>query len=389
MNKAIVTSKDGIVRTIVMDENLRPEQLILSKHSDITLGSVYVGRVADVKKNLKACFVNITPDIKGFLAFEEFTHAGLEIPHEGDIIVVRVLKEPVKTKGYSLSIDIEISGEYCVISDHGNGIHYSKQLDSGEKENIKAAFKERGIAGDTKTVPGSKLPGSVIIRTNASLSVIDEVISEIEKIGATVSDIVKYGNSRTLYSCLYREKPSYLKTLTDLRSDSFDEIITDDEKIFEEIAGVFPDKARLYNNENISLNALYNVERAVKNATDKTVYLPCGGYIIIERTEAMTVIDVNSGKYGVLRDHAEMVRKVNIEAAKEIAYQLRYRNISGMILIDFINPELKKDEEELLTLLKNLFKDDKCKTNVYGFTNLKLVEISRQKIRASVYDFDM
>ena len=103
----------------------------------------------------------------------------------------------------------------------------------------------------------------------------------------------------------------------------------------------------------------------------------------------MTVIDVNSGKYGVLRDHAEMVRKVNIEAAKEIAYQLRYRNISGMILIDFINPELKKDEEELLSLLKTLFKDDKCKTNVYGFTNLKLVEISRQKIRASVYDFDM
>ena len=119
-----------------MDEDLKPEQLILSRKTDITLGSVYVGRVADVKKNLKACFVNITPEIKGFLAFEDFEHAGLDIPHEGDIIVVRVLKEPVKTKGYSLSIDIEISGEYCVVSDHGNGIHYSKQLDGDEKEKI-------------------------------------------------------------------------------------------------------------------------------------------------------------------------------------------------------------------------------------------------------------
>jgi len=368
-----------------MDEDLKPEQLILSRKTDITLGSVYVGRVADVKKNLKACFVNITPEIKGFLAFEEFEHAGLDIPHEGDIIVVRVLKEPVKTKGYSLSIDIEISGEYCVVSDHGNGIHYSKQLDNDEKEKIKAALKEKTIGCDAKKV----YTGSVIIRTNASVSVIDEVISEIERIGAIVSDIVKFGKNRTLYSCLYKERPSYLKTLTDLRTDSFDEIVTDDEELFSEISEVFPERARLYDNENISINALYNVERAVRNATDKTVYLPCGGYLVIERTEAMTVIDVNSGKYGVLRDHAEMVKKVNTEAAKEIAYQLRYRNISGMILIDFINPELKKDEEELLTLLKTLFKDDKCKTNVYGFTNLKLVEISRQKIRASVYDFDM
>ena len=377
-----------------MDEDLKPEQMILSRKTDITLGSVYVGRVADVKKNLKACFVNITPEIKGFLAFEEFEHAGLDIPHEGDIIVVRVLKEPVKTKGYSLSIDIEISGEYCVVSDHGNGIHFSKQLDNDEKEKIKAVLKEKRIGYEVKTgsdgdPADTELPGSVIIRTNASVSVIDEVISEIERIGAIVSDIVKFGKNRTLYSCLYKERPSYLKTLTDLRTDSFDEIVTDDEELFKEIGEVFPDKAVLYKNENISINALYNVERAVRNATDKTVYLPCGGYLVIERTEAMTVIDVNSGKYGVLRDHAEMVKKVNTEAAKEIAYQLRYRNISGMILIDFINPELKKDEEELLTLLKTLFKDDKCKTNVYGFTNLKLVEISRQKIRASVYDFDM
>jgi ribonuclease G len=176
--------------------------------------------------------------------------------------------------------------------------------------------------------------------------------------------------------------------LTDLREDSFNEIICEDLELYDFVRVVFPGKVRLHTDERISLSSLYSTKRSIELATQKKVNLKSGGYIVIEPTETMTVIDVNSGKFSNKKESKEeMIRHINKEAATEVAYQLKLRNISGMILVDFINFEDKKDENDLIEYFKMLVKDDNCKVNIYGFTRLKLLEISRQKIRGSVYDY--
>ena len=375
MHKVVITRYKNLIVAIEYSSSMKPVRIFPSKESKVTLGSIYVGRVSNIKPELNAAFVDFTPELTGYLPLEECDYK-LKI---GDILPVRVVKEPVKSKLYSLSPMIQIVGEYCVVSPSFDTVTFSKKL---SPETVKGIRRRFAFREDLDKAYGA------IIRTNASLENVDALINEYLRLDELVKDIDKYKESRTLYSCLYFENPGFVKALMDLKEDSFNEILCEDLEIYNYVKSVFPAKVKLHDDERISLSALYSTKRSIDLATQKKINLKSGGYIIIEPTETMTVIDVNSGKHTRKNEERnEMIRVVNNEAATEVAYQLKLRNISGMILVDFINYEDKKDEDDLIEYLKYLVADDKCKVNVYGFTKLKLLELTREKVRGSIYDY--
>jgi ribonuclease G len=375
MHKVVVTRYKDLIAAIEYSSSLKPVRIFFSKQSKVTLGSIYIGRVSNIKPELNAAFVEFTNEFTGYLPLDE-----CEIKlKEGDLIPVRVVKEPVKSKLYSLSTKLEIVGEYCVVSSSSDTVTFSKRLSADDVKLFKKAFSK---------VPELESAYGAIIRTNASPDNMDALISEYIEFDKRLKNIDQYKENRTLYTCLYYENPGFVKSLTDLREDSFNEIICEDLELYDFVRVVFPGKVRLHTDERISLSSLYSTKRSIELATQKKVNLKSGGYIVIEPTETMTVIDVNSGKFSNKKESKEeMIRHINKEAATEVAYQLKLRNISGMILVDFINFEDKRDENDLIEYFKMLVKDDNCKVTIYGFTRLKLLEISRQKIRGSVYDY--
>lgn len=373
MNKLVITRRSDLYLVIEYCDG-EPVRIFPAQKEAVTLGSIYVGRVSKVKKELGAAFVDFLPGITGFLPIEQN-----RVIKEGRNILVRVIKEPIKTKGYTLSEVLEVSGDYCVLSNKGPDIHCSSKLD----KDISTELKKR-LESD---LPRDHFGG--IIRTAASESVYESLLSEYKSLNRVLSDIVEYGPSRSLYSCVYKEKPTYLKVISDLKSDFIEEIITDDKEIYDDIAKMHIGNVVFHSNEDISLEAKYRVKHAIALATDSQVYLNCGGYLVIEPTEALTVIDVNSGKFDLKKNRDEMIKKVNFEAAEMVAKQLMLRNISGMIVVDFINFSNPSDEDELLSYMKTLLRKDNCKCKVYGFTALKFMEIARQKIRASIYDYNI
>ena len=198
---------------------------------------------------------------------------------------------------------------------------------------------------------------------------------------------------RTCYSCLYRPESGYLTEIRDTPQEQYEEILTDDPALYEEIRAFLERSCpqafsalRLYQDSAVSLRNLYGLPAKIREACGKRVWLKSGGYLVIEPTEALTVIDVNSGKYTGKKGTRDTFRLINREAALEIARQLRLRNLSGIILVDFISMEKKEDEKELLQLLSAELKKDPVKTAVVDMTPLGLVEITRKKVRRSIYE---
>lgn len=187
---------------------------------------------------------------------------------------------------------------------------------------------------------------------------------------------------RTLYSCLYQEDPEMISVLKDLPISSYDEVLTDDERLYQLLAESNVKNVRFYQDDQLSIWALYSLESGLKQATEKKVWLPSGGYLVIEPTEAMLVIDVNTGKGSIQKGTREcgIALKVNLEAAKEIARQLRIRNISGMIMVDFINMKSKEEEQFLMEKLAGYLAEDTVKTRLIDMTPLGIVEITRKKV---------
>ena len=187
--------------------------------------------------------------------------------------------------------------------------------------------------------------------------------------------------------CLYKEKPLYVNHILGFPNDYIDEIITDDDNIYDTICAYLPEnermKVRLYKDEMLELYKLYDVKKQLEQASAQKVWLKCGGYIIIEQTEALTSIDVNSGKCISKKSgeaaKEDTVYKVNSEAANEIARQIKLRNLSGIIIIDFINMKSEDNTQKLMSGLRHLFKNDKVTTTLIDITKLGLVEVTRKR----------
>lgn len=355
------------------------------------IGDIYVGRVKDVVKNINAAFIEFEKNVVGYYSLiENHTPVYLNKKNtdklcEGDTILVQIKKEAVKTKSLTLTSDISLAGKYIVLNLNKSGVGISSKIKDIEfKSNVTKVLED--------IINNSEFNIGVVVRTNAVNADLEDIKNELTLLIKRYSNIVETAKTRTIYTKVYSEDKEYLKMLKGAYEGEIDEIVTDDINVYEDILNVYSEdvnnkfKVKFYEDEILPLYKLYSIESLIKDVLSKKVWLKSGGYLVIEPTEAMTVIDVNTGKCTKGKDIEKTSYNINIEAAEEVAYQLKLRNISGIIIIDFINMSSEENKSDLINYLKRLIAKDRIKTDFIEMTKLELVELTRKKVEKPIYE---
>lgn len=351
---------------------------------EFLLNSIYIAKVKNISKNINAAFVELFDGQMAFLPLDDvidcpFVTSSDGRLREGDEIPVQIIKEAVKTKDPVVTTKLSINGAYCVVSldKRKGGFQFSKKLSAGQKNAIKASLTE--LSTDSY---------AVVIRTGAGeLTDYTNLAEELRALTAQMDEIILRAKTRTCFSCIYQGTPSYIEYLHHISDLGYEEIVTDIPQVYEALQTYYKGimSVRFYE-DTFPLKKLYSIDSKMDELFSKQIYLKSGGTIVIEYTEAMTVIDVNTGKCVAKKDKDTLNYQINLEAAREIAKQLRLRNISGIIIVDFINMDNKEYEKKLILELKQLLKLDSVPSNYVDMTSLGLVEITRKKVRKPVYE---
>lgn len=386
--KLILTKWKQNIGAFGFEDNQLVEANIFDSMQEICVGDIYLGRVNKVLPNINAYFVKIgVTEI--FLPFSETD----KTYKSGDNILIQIKKEASKGKQPLGTTCLSLAGMYCVISNEPYSVEVSSKLDFAQrkywKEELEQFLDSGKISEEDKELLSKYC---VIIRTNITeCENVSDITPEWLSLARKLNYILEKGIYHNIYTKLYTEKQGYISYLKNVSHDSLEEIVTDDINVYEELNNFFEEqsdmrsKLRLYTDE-FSLLKLYSLESKVQEALNKKVWLKCGGFLMIEPTEALTVIDVNSGKFEKKGDSENYYKKVNEEAAEMIARQIKLRNISGIIIVDFINMQSEKNQKDLLKLLSEYVSKDKVKTCVIGMTPLGLVEITRKKIEKPIWE---
>lgn len=295
---------------------------------------------------------------------------------EGDEILVQVIKDALKTKDPVVTTKLSIFGSNVILTNFDTQIGVSSKLD---KE--MAALLRKAVL--SKCADHEKEGYGIIVRTNAK-NVEDKAVSQdAYSVAQKYNQIIKKAPHQVLYSCVYHGMSDYLLLMKTIDFATVEWIKTDCDDIYDSLFteyGIYdhaPEKIMRYDDSAISLSTLYGIRGLIDNLTSRRVWLDCGGNIIIEQLETLTFIDVNSAKN--ISSGSNSILKTNMEAAKEIARQLRLRNISGMIIIDFINMKSEASKDTLIEELKRYIKDDNTVCTFVDITKLGLVELTRKK----------
>ena len=299
----------------------------------------------------------------------------------GDELLVQVLKDGVKTKAPVVSTNLNFTGRYFVLTTkRKDELGISNKLGEEDRKRLSeyARKKEEDAFG-------------MIIRTNAKNASEEELDAEFAYLKEVHDKVVNYGVHRSVFSLLMQDEAPYIKQLRNIRQDELEEIITDDKEIFDQAYEFLKahqpadmDKLRFYDDASYSLWKLYGLETMLDDATRTRVWLKSGGYLVIEPTEALTVIDVNTGKYEGGKNADATFVKINQEAAVETAKQLRLRNISGIVIIDFIDMQTEADKLDVLSTLNRELKKDPVRATLVDMTKLNLAEVTRKKVKRSL-----
>ncbi len=381
------------------------------------VGAIFLARVKDVVPNISACFVEISPGELCFLPLKDAKELLLlnRKPDgrilAGDEFPVQIVRDAQKTKQASVTAHISFSNEYFAVSFGSPKIGISSKLDSAQKEALDRLLTETGIQKDKKFVQSlvaddfteaPSLPQlGLIVRTGAACFCEETDVSAKEAAFSDAFEAFLKELKAFLKSCMHRTALSCIKEADGVVEkllnqmifpEEFSEIITDVPEIYTETEAYLskhslPVTLRLYQDTMLSLSKLYSLEQKITEALSERVWLKSGGYLVIQPTEALTVIDVNSGKYEKKKTTAgEAALLVNLEAAKEVARQLRLRNLSGIILVDFINMKAEEERDEVMRSLRKFTRADRIQTTVVDMTPLGLVEITRKKIAKPLYE---
>lgn len=327
-------------------------------------GQVYFGRIKTVKNNISASFVNYNGDV-GYIPSDK--------RKPETVFPVMVKKLTAKNKENELTDKITITGLYTVVGDNINDVNFSKKL----SKEFRDSFNKGNFT-------------NVIIRNNAQNTDYNSVQNEYKFLLDIYNHIQFIKDKRTDNSILYNGIPKIINTIFSENISEYDEIITDEEDAFE-ILNSFIElykansisiniNLKKYHDDLVPLNALISLAAIMERATSKKVYLKSDAYLVFDYTEAMNVIDVNSGTTRFKGDKSDVIHKINLEAAKEIALQLKLRNLAGITIVDFINNKSESFNNELIMFLKNELQNDDCHAKCHGMTNLGLVEITRERI---------
>lgn len=350
------------------------------------LGSIYIGKVKNIVKNIEAAFIEIEGGILCYYSLREKEEPvyikekkGSKLS-PGDELLVQVSREAVKTKAPTVTCNLNFPGKYLVLTTGKKQLGLSAKLSLEEKERLRR-IAEPFLTGEF----------GVIVRTNASQAPEEMLLEEFERLSRICRRVLTTGKHQSCFSRVYQEPPAYALGIRNINKEQLLEIVTDDAQIYEGLSAYLSEyqpedrgKLRFYEEESPSLNHLYGISTAFKSALQERVWLKSGAYLIIQPTEALTVIDVNTGKYDGHKKLRDTFLKINLEAAREIARQMRLRNLSGIIVVDFIDMEENEDREKLMEFLSHEVKKDPIKTVLVDMTPLGLVELTRKKVRRTL-----
>ena len=343
---------------------------------DIEVGNVYLGKIRNVSKNLSACFVEYKEGVTGFLSVNKNE---IDEYKGGMLLPVTVVKDKVKTKDAVLSKDITLAGMYVVVSDNGCGIKYSGKLEDDKKDPFKELLNEK-IKENNVTCVVRNLAGFL------DLSDADDrtrIICEFDELCHKLKDIRDYSDKRTAFSRLYEGAGFVRKNLAVLDLSDTEKIITDDPDTYTLITSLLPsgisDKC-VYYSDDYPLKALYNLKKQVSETISKRIWLKSGGFLVIDETEAMTVIDVNTGKNEGKISKNELIEITNKEAVSRIAPLITASGMSGIIIVDLVGVDAEAIRKSgVLEMFSQLFKNDHDNARAVDITKLGLVEITRMK----------
>ncbi len=363
------------------------------------VGNIYKGRVDNVLAGLEAAFVDIGLEKNGFLHVDEIVLPGVEAPRRGrggsrdgrqitdmlkpgQEIVVQVVKDPLKTKGARLSMDLTIAGRYMVLAPFGEGVGVSRRLEDKERERLRKEAAKLDLKG-----------AGAIIRTaaqGAKRADLERELLYLFKLNEVLQKRVEESPAPAL---VFQEADLSVRVVRDIFSEVFERAVVDDAKqhhrlvsFFSRTAPELVERVELWEEEQPLFEA-FGVEDVLASTLSRRVDLPSGGYLMIDYAEALTVIDVNSGSFigrGKGARLEDTITKTNLEAAEEVVRQLRLRDIGGIIVIDFIDMARARNRDAVLKTLRKSLDEDRTKTFVVEISPLGLVEMTRQNVTDGV-----
>lgn len=377
MEYIFIDRNEKFLRIAVL-ENEMLEKILFKQNEEVYPGEIYKGTVRNIVPAIKCAFIDIGSNKNAYMYIDNrFKNLKLK---KGQDIIVQVVKEDLGKKGAKVMNSLTIPGRYCVINNFDRSIKFSRKICSSE-------FKKLVLCK-------LRLPDGigVMIRTNSQKVSTDIIQDELNRLYKIYKDILKKGQYCVKPKLIFDGGGLIGKVLRDKLEKSDFRIYANSKNDYNDIVSFLrrycysEDKVEFYDKSK-NLFDLYNIEDKILDLRKRKIYLKCGGYIVIDRTEAMYVIDVNSGKNVKGRSMENTVLVTNLQAAEEIVRQIRIRNLSGIILIDFIDMYTYENRQKIIDVLNSGFYNDKNKTVVYPFTELNLVQIARKRAGRTISDY--
>jgi ribonuclease E len=381
----LVTVGDERTQIAVLEDRSLVEHYVTRKEDVSYVGNIYVGRVQNVLPGMEAAFVDIGKGRNGVLYAGEvnYDEADLEgdLPRieqtlkSGQTLLVQVTKDPMGTKGARLTQHLSVAGRYCVLAKGDDMLGISRKLTDEERERLRKILK------------GLKPEGyGLIVRTAAEGATREQLEADIARLVRIWDEVNSKAEKAKPLEAVYEEPHLVMRVIRDVFGGEYSDLIVDSEELAAQIrdylSDVSPDfveRVQVHTGDEHIFNA-YEVTNQIRRALEKKVWLKSGGYLIIEKTEAMWVIDVNTGKFVGERNLEETVLRNNLEAADEIARQLRLRDMGGIIVIDFVDMLVPANRDEVLKRFRRELARDKTKSRVMEISKLGLVQMTRKNV---------
>ena len=389
MDYIFISSKDGINKVGVVENNRLVEFYTEEENDTKLVGNVYRGRVENVLRGMGAAFVNIGEGRNAYLYVKDaYNKEQLlskkkysidQVIKSGQEVMVQVIKEPLGSKGPKVTTHISLPGRYVVLTPFSKDINISRKI-SKKSEIIRLKELGQRIIEDDI---------GMIFRTNAKDKDEDIIQAEYKQLLAIYRKIEMQKGFLPTPKRIYKELDLIYKIVRETFNERDYQIIVNNKEVYDNILelGYFysiPVEKRIILDEGFCMEEHADIQNDLQQAFKRKVPLDNGGYIVIDETEALTAIDINTGKYTGNLSLKDTVLRTNLLAAEEIARQIRLRDIGGIIIIDFIDIKSKSDKSEVLSRLAKCFKLDRNQPNIIGITKLNLVEITRKKIRPTL-----